>query len=163
MSRRYVFVTDRVECGIHESSWLQPGVYLARNTHPHEAEAGLLYVSLESEPNKVFQCITNRCSPVVTILDEVDAAHVRGLTAERVSDLPLVHVTLPSGTRLAPGRIAELVDVAAVQSSPDRPRPRYEANREVDFLPTAKAGGFQPSRVGVPGSQRTARKENPRV
>lgn len=133
MDKRYVFVTGRVECGIYGDRWLPPGIYLdMRHTDPREAEAGLLYVSLESEPAKTFVCITNRRSPTVTILDEIDAAHIRGLTAERVSDLPPVHVTLPSGARLAPGRIAELVDIAAAEPSPGRPalQPRYEANEE---------------------------------
>jgi hypothetical protein len=132
-NRRFVFVTGRVACGIHEPRWLPPAIYVdGGHTNPGGAKAGLLYVSLETEPDKIFACITNRYSPDVTILDDADTAHVRQLTAGQVADLPPVHVTLPSGTRLEPGRIAELVDLASRPAAAGHPRltPRCEANDE---------------------------------
>jgi hypothetical protein len=133
MVKRHVFATGRVACGIHESNWLPPGIYVDRgHTDPREAQSGLLYVSLESEPDKVFVCITSRHSPNITILDEGDAAYVRRLSAEQMANLPPAHVTLPSGMRLEPGRIAELVDLAARPVAAGRPQltPRCEANEE---------------------------------
>jgi hypothetical protein len=47
--------------------------------------------------------------------------------------------------------------LSPLTSNPD------EWEDRIDFLPAAKAGGFQRSPAGVPGSQQTARKENLRV